>query len=299
MSNIDDILYKSDAYKNIRKYKIFLNAVKIYEGNYCELIKSFERHKKLDLTLLLDTKYGRKKLYNLHNKISRNLHNYIASTFTLIRATSVYYKDSFESKNLISDYKSKIEKEVNNQPVKFFIEDLRTYLQHKEIPDITTSTVYEPSPSQDYNSYIIYNANDLLIYKNWRSLSKKYIRDNSKSLNITKAIEEFHNIFSSFTNWFINQVNICLEIDRREINRLTIKMNTEKLKTLSSLYFKLENYNISIFEDTFLPRFKKGEKSFILKEKNPQKRAEKIIKLIKKYININIEFEENVYRIYK
>jgi len=298
MSNPDDILYNSNAYRNIKKYKIFLTAVRIYYGNYSELIKSFKIHGKVDLAELLDSKDGNKRLYSKHLKISRYLHNYVASITTLIQATSVYYKENFEPENLISDYNSKINTEVNNQPVKYFIKDLRNYIQHKEIPDIMTTTAYESSPSLKFNTYVKYQVKDLLNYKKWSKLSKKYIQEHARSLNIIEAVEEFHNIFFSFTSWFINQVEICLENDRKEVEKLKIKMNTEKFRTLTKIYFEFGDQNISGFERTFLPRFRKGERLYILREKKARDRAARIIKMFKKYLEIGSDFEKKVLNLY-
>ncbi len=298
MNTTDNILYKSEAYLNIKRQKIFLNSVSIYEGNYYELLKSFEKHKRIDLASLLDTKGGRKKLHVLQDQISRYLHNYLASTFSLIRASSVYYNDYFKPKNQITEYDIKIRDEINNKPVKKFIDDLRIYTQHKEIPNITTSTVYEPSPSLDYETYVKFQVEDLMSFNKWSPLSKKYIKENAKSLIIPKAINDFHEIFSSFTSWFIQQTNKCLSADKNEVEKLKLKVKQEKLKVLIRLFFKFPNVDITSFERNFTFHFNRGERLVIVREKDQMRRAEKILKMIKKYADISEEFVKNVYKLY-
>ncbi|MBE9467495.1 MAG: hypothetical protein IMY72_04120 [Bacteroidetes bacterium] len=299
MNTPHDILYKSEAYLNIKRFKIFKNSILIYEANYNELLKSFYRHEKLNLAELLDKPNGRKILYKHHDKISSHLFNYLASTFSLIRATSVYYNECFKPKDLIIEYDNKIKKEVNSQAVKKFIDDLRNYIQHKEIPDIVTQTVFEANPSIDFKSYIKFQTEDLLKYKKWSKLSKEYIKDNAKSLIIPKAVNDFHLIFKSFTDWFIQQVEDCLQDDRNKVEKLRLKMNTEFVKLNVHWYFEFGDQNISGFEKTFLPKFTKWEKIVIKREKNRGRRVVKILSTIKKYVNINKDFEARVTDLYK
>lgn len=135
-------------------------------------------------------------------------------------------------------------------------------------------------------------------FNKWSPLSKKYIKENAKSLIIPKAINDFHEIFSSFTSWFIQQTNKCLSADKNEVEKLKLKVKQEKLKVLIRLFFKFPNVDITSFERNFTFHFNRGERLVIVREKDQMRRAEKILKMIKKYADISEEFVKNVYKLY-
>lgn len=168
-----------------RNYQEFSIAITNYEGNIA----------------IWDVK-RRNELHSFLREISRLLHNYLSSTFSLIRHTSKLC-DDLGCNQLKKEYDEKVSAFNSNDCV-FFIKDLRNFAQHIGLPPPTASI----SPLHDnvgIRSRILLSKQSLLSWKEWKTASKRYIRANPE-IDLKLTINQYQALINQFHIWFCQRV---------------------------------------------------------------------------------------------
>jgi hypothetical protein len=193
---------KRDTLEGSKLYKMLLNLATTHYAvnrNYEELsaaIKSYEGNIEIwDIR-------NRDKLNSFLREIARLLHNYLSSTFSLIRHTSKLCGD-LGSKEFRKEYDKKVT-DFNSNGCVYFIRDLRNFSQHVGIPPPAAS-VSPVSGNSGFKSRIILTKKTLLKWKEWKGGSVKFILSTG-DINLRTVIDQYQNLLTRFYLWFYRRV---------------------------------------------------------------------------------------------
>lgn len=152
--------------------------------------------------------YQINKSLEFKKEISRLLHNYLASWYSIKQQTYAAEK-SLDNQSLIQEIPKKRMEIFGDNPENTFIQDLRNYIQHKYLPLIESqSSINFSSGEQDFdvNHSLHLDTNKLLDYKNWTQPAKQYLNDHPDQVPIQKTIQKNFTDVKNFYDWLRPQI---------------------------------------------------------------------------------------------
>lgn len=241
-----DLMDKREHHEGTKVFQMLLNlATSQYavNRNYQELstaLTSYEHN------LEIWNVKNRAILNAFLRELSRLLHNYLSSTFSLIRHNVKLCKD-LGCSVLDSEYLEKIDALDKNENFAF-IKDLRTFAQHIGIPLLEAKFSFkrdEANRSQ-LKQNIMLDTETLSKWKKWQKASKDYIR-NQKEIDLRIALDGYQSQVKTFYEWFYMRVG---------------ELYSRELKEFEEIDAEIGKLNRVIFEKEPSPQHTEHEKSW-------------------------------------
>lgn len=191
-----------------KNYQELSSAFAFYEGNL--EIWNVRKHHELSLFL---------------REFSRLLHNYLSSTFSLIRHNAKLCND-LECPELTQEYLKQVDF-LNANSCVWFVKDLRHFAQHVGLPIPSAQLSFSTNHGKsELKHKILLDKDTLLDWKEWKKGSKDYINTHDE-IDLKLAINEYQTLVRGFFMWFVkkvvqlysSQIQEFVKIDR-EIGRL-------------------------------------------------------------------------------
>jgi hypothetical protein len=235
LADFRESIYSSVEYSRIQELRLFQSAYEVFEGNYKELQKRLLHHRKIDLHELLQSKNGSKKLKKIHLEITRCLHNFLASSFSLIDNTRENVSNS--NTDFRSEYKDKINSIFSDSPISTFIKDLRRFTQHYKMPPVSTrTTIRRVEPDQlERETFLLITTSHLLNF-GWSATSRKMIEQNPKGIEINRIISDYYILVRDFHKWYKKSQKSLLKNDLKYIS------TQEKILNSQAAVFNLSRF---------------------------------------------------------
>jgi hypothetical protein len=235
LSNLREEIYKSQAYKRRKEYRLFLNTFRICKGNYRELIKIIDKHNTYKLHELLKTRYGKRRLSDLQTEVTRCIHNYLASVQTIIdntRKAKQFIKDEED----LLEYQRRVNDSFKNNVSFQFVKDLRNITQHSKIPQVLTNTNASKSDDGVVIITSLMITSEYIINGKMSSASRKILEQNPKGVQIVAHIDSSFELIAKFQTWFSKTIrkNLTedfdsLRIKEKDLKKQTIEYQLEKM----------------------------------------------------------------------
>ncbi len=291
-------LTKMPEFVLLGQIRHFNSSIEIFNGNYRQLKKHIEFHNNPMKSNELLKVNNREILHEFQQETIRLLHNYVASAFSLIDHTRRHYNTLY-SKNLkFPEYKEEVKKRFNKIPVAIFTKDLRQFIQHYDLPAISSKTSFSANPrSLTQTLNIIFKEEDLKKF-NWSKLSKEYLSLNENEIELEDFIFSYFEIVKDFYNWF-KQKQEKLHSNEIEI----IKKKKRKIANLTApklinaiLSFPDCNYmNFEIHISSILTKEQQSELSLI---NNMKLRFEKLLSFFKNKFTLSKALSDRIKMLY-
>lgn len=317
MSNGEDIIKLSHELDSMPEYKLELKIKALDRSRYI-----FNQNYSQLRQLLLIEKDTEKaiKLWDVKNEYAHNayrlevtrlLHNFVASVKSLIDHSRTLYKDIYEKGNRFPDYPIEVKKRFAENPLAQFVEDLRDYCLHYQLPPIFSSMTYTRE-TQKMESTTRLDVTALEKSFKWSSLSKEYIEEQKNkirlssnkfnkdiSINLLAIIEEYYSLVIDFHNWLLTHQR---QIHSEEFNRLEAKkQELRQLLIPSEVGFALGEIERSKNPDEAFHRLLTPEerKQLELIPLNSIQHGDTLITMIRQQANISSELENRIKSAYQ
>lgn len=287
---------KSIEFKKYRTNNLFLSSLMIYNENYNELLKEIVKHEQTEFRPLFKSSSGLKKFYKLQDRITRYMHNYLASAFTLIRTTKSYYDKFYKPYDKLSEYETKVESEINSKPIKHFTMELRNFMQHNRVPHLFTTTSYKDTGF--YESFVHYKYEDLMQSDSWNSKSKLYLNEHKTEIRLKNVIEEYNSLIQHFYDWFLNETEKDLENDSVYLNNLDESIRIERFRRYLRILLPSNQTKVQ-FEKSLYLYLTSKEKKMLEKQHDNIKRLSILLKILNSYEIVNDKQVDEIKNIYK
>ena len=283
-------------YKLLGRIRHFRTSLAIFHGNYQELIHHLKIHNDIKVSLPLMDVNKRQDLHAYQIEITRFLHNYIASSFSLIEHARNHYKELYLTNGKFTDYQIEIDNRFTNNSLAVFIKDFRQYLQHYTLPGLSTRLNFSKD-ANDFEMTIRIPLRSLKIFSGWHSLAKKYIASFTDDINLIQLVQQYHEHIEGFYTWFVKRQN---EIHAEDFDK--IKSIQNKIRAIKMKYFMeglmIKNQTVSNFEYNFFELYPEEQTVLIKKEMNIEKRINGILLLLNLETNFTKEMAESIKEIY-
>jgi len=220
LTKFHDEIYKSKEYLKIRELRLFSNSYQVFNGNYKELIKKLTKHERISLIELIHPKNGQQKQLRKHQlEITRCLHNFLASAYSLIDNTRKQTK-SLGDASFQNEYNKKVEELFKNNTISIFIKELRRFTQHFKMPQVSTTISFTKRYNIEfYQETKLFITTSYLIGFDWSPKSKKIIEDNPNGVEIKVMLNEYYDLVTKFQKWYEQKQKLLLKIELSYISR--------------------------------------------------------------------------------
>lgn len=165
---------KLEGIKIVRMMKNLSTCQYILNKNFQELSSSINYYEKNPDIWNID---NRKKLDDFQNEFIRYLHNYLASTYSLLQHTR-YFCTNLDNSKFNDEYNKKIGILITNDCLKF-IQELRNYITHYKLPLFSATLSWHATGKENREGIseqkLVIHKEDLLKYHRWSLDSKNCI----------------------------------------------------------------------------------------------------------------------------
>lgn len=207
-------LESSEGNKILGGLKHLATSQYAFNRNFDELIRLI---KIFEEDLSIWSVENRNKLDALQREFLRLLHNYLSSAFSLIQHTYVF-KDSLKNDELKRFY-SEVSKNFKVDEIMVLIQDLRIYTQHYKLPFSKASISFtridkDMSKGMVSKQELLLDRKELLKWKRWAPLSKKYLANQVKDIKLKDLVIDYYNKIQTFYGDLYSKV---LSLYKREV----------------------------------------------------------------------------------
>ncbi|MEC2307650.1 hypothetical protein [Bacillus atrophaeus] len=217
LSAINDKIKDTEGLRVYKKIQALHSSKYVFEKNHEDLFQTinlamvdYEMVKKS-----LKIRNGEKGFNSFLYEIGRLLHNYLSSAKTLIDHTRKLFQDEYKKSTFAEEYEKKIKEAFTESPLARFIQDLRNYSLHREIP---ISGVSYDIASDDKGLKEIYLVKkSLLEWDGWTKKSKEYLKKCKKNIDLNQLIIEYTKQIKEFQEWFQKKQK---DIHREDLDEL-------------------------------------------------------------------------------
>jgi uncharacterized membrane-anchored protein YhcB (DUF1043 family) len=292
-----DELRNSNEQKTVQKIRHFSISLEIFVSNFNELKHHLEIHNNPQVSLKLMSQDNRELLHQYQKESTRLLHNYIASTLSLIDHTRIHYRELYGQNDLFPDYQKKIDTHFKVHPLSNFIKDFRQYIQHFSMPSLSSRLHFQQG-APDFEISIRISVESLNKFSGWNSKSKEFIKSLGEDFDLLEVIIAHESHIKIFYEWFMNRQHIIHKSDYEKVNEIRNKIrNTEFGEFISQFIQKTKN--IEEFESELFKFYRKDDLELLMSYKNKAERVQHILHLLKSEEIKNIEFENKIVELYK
>lgn len=180
------------------------------EGNYIELRETIKQYLTLaasDEALQSSEKYMEISLGG-SREIPRRFHNYVASWYS-IREHSYRILKKIERSELkqssafVDEYKNQVSLYFKNSIENKFVQELRNYTQHNQlpIPSLTIKMSRDEEEKLNLSYSFTLSCDELLQRGEWSSTSKIFLQNQKKSFALDDLIEKHFYLTKDFYLW--------------------------------------------------------------------------------------------------
>jgi hypothetical protein len=177
----------SRGHKLLVKWRGLELSQYIFEKNFEELINCINLYERDDSIWSIE---NRSKLENIQKEFLRLTHNYLSSVHSLLGHT-YSFRDNLNNSTFTEFYKKESERFKVDETTNL-IQDLRHYIQHYKLPFSKASFSFEMINTETREGIskkeLLLDRKELLNWKNWTPLSKKYLSNQENDINLKEIV---------------------------------------------------------------------------------------------------------------
>lgn len=220
-----------EAKNRIELLRHFDYSLRLFESNYQELISVIDFMSDERVGLELFAVVNRWKLDEVLTHLGFKLHNYVCAAKSLVDHSRVLYRRVYTEKApKFDDYESEVKVRFEENQLSKFVEFLRTYCQHEKLPSIGTSMRFDSQSDEGFVFTVTADSDELLKSSSIKSLAKKFIREQGGSIDLRKAINDYHTQVTDFYQWVRDRQQ---EFHSEDISLVSKLFQEERLKAIN------------------------------------------------------------------
>ncbi len=163
----------------------------------------------------------------INAQIDQRLHNYVASTASLIDHSRNLFKH-YEGQHVAAEYES--HKDVlAAEPVTGFVRDLRNYALHSSLPWVAHKVSFaggaQGGTGPNMAAVTSLSTAELLAWDRWNAPAKAFLRQAGETVDIRSTIEQHVTLIQALYVWVFAQFKGLHGADIAELNSLSAEFN--------------------------------------------------------------------------
>jgi len=181
-------------------------SLNIFQMNALELEEATRKVRDPDQGLALMSHDHREAGQQAHRELSRHIHNFVASSKTLVDHTRVFMNENYAGTQTHKNYQAHIASTFAIDPVSKFVHDLRNYMLHKGLPNshMFISMEQDPEKSElgaEITTGIRFDTASLLEWSGWTAPAKQYLEQAGKHIDIHQFVDNYLVRVNQFHSW--------------------------------------------------------------------------------------------------
>jgi hypothetical protein len=160
----------------------------VFESNYRWLVRALDYFGRIEVFMDLWREDNRPKLESFIDKVTRLLHNFLASAKSLVDHTRVFKNKMTKGHRFKKVYQEKVDRDLKHSPLVCFVQDLRNYVLHKQLPIASAQLSLKGGGGTitEYGSTIKLDVNELREWDEWKPESRMYLDSLDDKVQIRK-----------------------------------------------------------------------------------------------------------------
>jgi len=194
-------------------------SYRVFKGNYDELVHHLDHLNDPTESLFMYSSEQRENLERLIDEASRLFHNFLASAQSLVDHTRNIVNRLYSNQEFIKEYKEKIDRDITNNPVRRFVQDLRNYTLHYTLPIPALQIEF----AEDIEMSVRLDVEILKRWNRWDKISTSYLERLEESFCLISLSNEYFALVEQFYQWLTERQT---QIHKSDLENLQ-KMNNE------------------------------------------------------------------------
>lgn len=217
----------ADTYRQIEALHI---TYEIFQGNLQELLETTAKYSSVDNALEVFSNNEQSLL--LLKDVLRKLHKFLSSAKTLVDHTRIAVKRLYEGLSFKSEYQEKLKTSLSDSELQVFIQDLRNYTQHYQIPVVgMTLSFTVRNAGSPWDNTLNIDRDQILHGYDWKPAARNYLSNQPGKIPIDKLATDYFQLVSAFYRWLGQRQTEIHQGDFDEINRRKEELRNELRQT--------------------------------------------------------------------
>ncbi len=196
---------KLPEFEVIDRFATLQRSQYILDENYKELIETINKNLNPKSNPSLNHPKNHVIVEEGLIEVTRRLYNYEASVKSMVEHTRGLYSHLYSNNSLFSDYETRKNQTFINNPLVSFVQDLRNYFLHRNIPRLYFRRKIE-GMSGGNNPTIYFTLEEMKKGDKWSATAKRYLKESDEKVDIINVISTYHQIVTEFYEWFFSRV---------------------------------------------------------------------------------------------
>jgi len=204
------------------KIRALRSSYYVFESNYRWFVTALDYFGRREVFMELWREDNRAKLEGFLDEVTRLLHNFLAGAQSLVDHTRVFKNKMYKGHRLKKVYQEKVDRDLKHSPIVCFVQDLRNYVLHKQLPIASAQLSLKGGGGTitEFDSTIKLDVNELREWDKWKPESRIYLDSLDDKVQIREVVEKYEGVIRAFYQWFGEQQTQVHRVEFDELSRL-------------------------------------------------------------------------------
>lgn len=226
-------------------------SLNIFQMNALELMEATRKVRDPDQGVALMSQDHREARQQAHRELSRHIHNFVASSKTLVDHTRVFMEENYAGTQTHKYYQDQITSTFSTDPVSKFVHDLRNYMLHKGLPNSHMFMFLEQDPAKpeqgaEITTGIRLDTESLLEWSGWTAPAKQYLEQAGEYIYIDQFVDEYLTRINQFHSLLEALLHDHHAVDLLELGKLQELYATESARASNTSKLRSVNSTMSV-----------------------------------------------------
>jgi hypothetical protein len=220
--DLDEQIKATEGYRIQTKIRGLGGSYYVFESNYLWLVRALDYFGREEVSLESWRLDNRTKLGSFIDEVTRLLHNFLASAHSLVDHTRVFKNKMYKGHTFKKVYQDKVDRELKHSPTVSFVQDLRNYVLHKQLPIASAQLSLKGGGGTitELDNTIKLDVNELREWNKWKPESRVFLDSLDDKVQIREVAEKYEGAIRAFYQWFGEQQTQVHRSEFAELSRL-------------------------------------------------------------------------------
>ncbi|RLC70349.1 MAG: hypothetical protein DRI26_07320 [Chloroflexi bacterium] len=182
---------------------------------------------------------NRAKLEQYLKEIKRLLHNYLAAVRSLVDHTRKLVCEMYKDTDFWEEYHQEVKKRFDEPPHSRFVQELRHYVLHNELPFVGATLRWEQNLGME--NFVQLDVLRLRAWGRWGAKAREYLATLPEKVRLEEIIDPYTSTVVEFYKWFGRRQSELHHADLEELGQLQERL--QRAITEARKHFPEDNYS--------------------------------------------------------
>jgi len=200
---IQDELLQMPEWHRLAEIRQFSLSLVLFQRNAAELVVLIGRFRTGPAAIEIWGLPSRPKLEEFQIEVTRLVHNFVAASLSLVGHARRFYEKNYRNNKLFEDYEYKVKTLFAEDPLCQFVQGLRNYCLHKELPDVSSSLTF--GEGQDIKHSISLVKKSILDF-DWNLKARQFLDSALDEIDLLDTVNQYAGKVTDFYNWVFSRL---------------------------------------------------------------------------------------------